>query len=252
MTTVKKILVNLYAVSVWGVVTAVIWVFSPLLIAVISGIGAGSIGRAVRQLIRFYGWLLVRLVAPFVPVEVENRAGSLPLPVVFVANHCSAIDPYLFGLVACENAFVTSWPFQIPVHNLVMRLAEYVDARDGWDGIERQGRRLLAKGCSVTIWPEGHRSRDGSLQRFRKGAFKLAVAAGRPVVPVCIIGSGEVLPPGQRFFSPGRIRLIVLPPVPLPDEEDTEARVGLLMEEACRRIAAELSRHPEGPRAPTP
>ncbi|MDH3359401.1 MAG: 1-acyl-sn-glycerol-3-phosphate acyltransferase [Desulfobulbaceae bacterium] len=175
-----------------------------------------------------------------IPVEVENRAGDLPLPVVFVANHCSAIDPYLFGLIACENAFVTSWPFMIPIHSLLMRMAEYVDARGGWVEIESQGKALLDKGCSVTVWPEGHRSRDGKLRRFRKGAFKLAAAAHRPVVPVCIFGSGEILPPGHRLFRPGRIRIIVLPPVFPSQEDDLEVRVTGLKDEAHQRIADEL------------
>ncbi|MDH3394436.1 MAG: 1-acyl-sn-glycerol-3-phosphate acyltransferase, partial [Desulfobulbaceae bacterium] len=158
--TVKTMLLNIYIVCLLGAVSVCFGIISPLFIIFNIVFRSGTISSAVRHLIRLYGLVLVRLSALFVSVEVDNKAGSLPLPVVFVANHCSAIDPYLFGLIACENAFITSWPFKIPVQNLVMRMAGYIDARCGWDEIERQGRGLLEKGCSVTIWPEGHRSRD--------------------------------------------------------------------------------------------
>ena len=242
-TAIKKFLLSLYIASLWVLVSVFFGIFTPFFIAFKIVFKSSSLGSAVRELIRLYGWVLVRLSSLSIRVEVENRAGILPLPVVFVANHNSSIDPYLFGLIACENAFVTSWPFRIPIHNLVMRMAEYIDARGGWSELERQGKGLLDKGCSVTIWPEGHRSRDGRLQRFRKGAFKLAVAADRPVVPVCIIGSGEILPPGRRLFSPGCIRIVILPPVISSAEEDAEARAILLMEEAHHRISEELSLH---------
>ena len=241
--TPKKIFLSLFVVSLWAI-ASVFFFFSISFFVVFKIVfKSSSLESAVRELIRLYGWILVRLSFWFVPVEVENRAGILPLPVVFVANHSSAIDPYLFGLIACENAFVTSWPFRIPIHNLVMRMAGYIDAREGWSEIERQGKRLLGQGCSVTIWPEGHRSRDGRLQRFRKGAFKLAVAADRPVVPVCINGSGEILPPGHRLLCPGRIRIVVLPPIISASEGDSETRTVLLMDEVYRCVRDELSRH---------
>lgn len=239
--TIKKILLSGYVLIVWVIVSVSFGIFTPFFIVYELLFKSSSLGSAVRRLIRLYGWFLVRFALIFMPVRLENRAGSLPLPVVFVANHCSAIDPYLFGLIACENAFVTSWPFKIPVHNLVMRMAEYVDARGGWLEIERQGARLLDKGSSVTIWPEGHRTRDGKLQRFRKGAFKLSVTSGRPVVPVCITGTGKILPPGHRLLRPGKIRMVILPPVDFPDVEDVETRVELIMDEAYRSIAKETA-----------
>jgi hypothetical protein len=50
------------------------------------------------------------------PVTVESRTGKFPTQSILVPNHSSAIDPYLFGALPIENAFVTSWPFKIPVY----------------------------------------------------------------------------------------------------------------------------------------
>jgi 1-acyl-sn-glycerol-3-phosphate acyltransferase len=150
---------------------------------------------------------------PFLePVRVEYRGGDLPPVSIMVSNHNSAIDPYLYGAVNVENGFITSWPFKIPVYSLFMRLAEYINSEEGWEVVEGKSRYLLDGGCSITIWPEGHRSRDGRLGRFKNGAFTLSVDTGYPVVPVCILGSGKVLPPGSRLFNRGKVTLIVLAP----------------------------------------
>jgi 1-acyl-sn-glycerol-3-phosphate acyltransferase len=82
----------------------------------------------------------------------------------------------------------------------------------------------LTRGCSLIIWPEGHRSRDGRLRRFKNGAFQLALATGRPIVPVCILGSRKMMPPGSRLLTPARIRMILLPPImPVGDPADPVA-----------------------------
>ncbi len=130
-----------------------------------------------------------------------------------VANHNSAIDPYLFGAIPIENCFVTSWPFKIPVYGPLMKLAGYINIADGWENIFKQCTNRLNDGVSITIWPEGHRSRNGEMSRFRKGAFQLAVKSGYPIQPVCIMGSADIMSPGDRFFSPGRVKLILLDPL---------------------------------------
>ncbi|MEA2085198.1 MAG: lysophospholipid acyltransferase family protein [Thermodesulfobacteriota bacterium] len=158
------------------------------------------------------GYLFV-LSPILAPVTVINNREKPHFPAILVANHNSAIDPYLFGALSIENCFVTSWPFAIPIYGSLMRLAGYINAEDGWDEIKKKGAALLNSGSSLTIWPEGHRSRDGRLGRFKKGAFALAVETGYPVVPVCILGSGRVLSPGEHFFSPGQVKLIIHGPV---------------------------------------
>jgi 1-acyl-sn-glycerol-3-phosphate acyltransferase len=153
------------------------------------------------------------------PVRVESGPQKIPSPCIIVANHNSAIDPYLFGALPIENCFVTSWPFKIPVYGPLMRLAGYINIADGWEAILQIGAARLHAGASLSIWPEGHRSRDGRLGRFRKGAFQLAFETGYPILPVSIIGSDRILPPGRRFLSPGRVRIILHNPI-FPEKSD--------------------------------
>jgi len=169
--------------------------------------------RMIRRSIRVYGWFLIRVIPFMAPVRLDDRSGGFTQPAIFVPNHCSSLDPYLFGLLPLDNAFVTSWPFHIPFYNFFMYLARYIDSTRGWPHVQEEGKKLLARGCSLIIWPEGHRSRDGKLRRFKNGAFQLALASGRPIVPVCILGSRTMLPPGSRLLNPARIRVVLLPPL---------------------------------------
>ncbi len=209
----KKLLLNIYYWPAFIAVTLVGLGVLPFILFVNVAFLHRKIDAALRLSIRFYGWILVCLIPFFKPVKVYFKEKILPAPAIYVANHNSAIDPYLFGAIAIENSFVTSWPFKIPVYRFFMQLAGYANTDEGWEEVKRKCSRLLETGCSVTIWPEGHRSRDGSIGRFKKGAFNLAVELGVPIIPVCILGSGTVLPPGQSLLNPGTVKLHVMLPI---------------------------------------
>ncbi len=197
----------------------------------------------LRNSIRLYGWVIVKSAALFASVRVCDRSGGISPPVVFTPNHCSSIEPYLFGLLRYEMAFVTSWPFKLPVYSRFMRQAGYIDAGMGVEAVISQGLRLLNMGVSVIIWPEGHRSRDGSLGRFKNGAFLLACRAGVPVVPVHIRGSYDVLPPGKRLLRARNVELRLLSPV-YPEHTGDEAscvyRLKRYVKEAIERDSEQI------------
>jgi 1-acyl-sn-glycerol-3-phosphate acyltransferase len=74
-------------------------------------------------------------------------------------------------------------------------------------------RARVAEGASVLFFPEGTRSPDGTLGAFKRGAFRMALDLGLPILPVTIIGTRGILPPGSRDLRPGRARLIIHPPI---------------------------------------
>jgi len=249
----KKLLLNLYYWPMLLLVTGVAITISPVLLLGNLLFFRLPIDRLIRQSIRIYGWFLIRMVPFMAPVTLDDQSGGFEGPAIFVPNHNSSIDPYLFGLLPLDNAFVTSWPFRIPFYNLFMHLAGYIDSTKGWHNVKEQGLKLLAKGCSLIIWPEGHRSRDGRLRRFKNGAFQLALATGRPIVPVCILGSRKMLPPGSRMLTPARIRMILLPPIlPIGDPSNPD-HIKALKEKTSRTIArvlvSEQEPLPENPQA---
>ena len=81
-----------------------------------------------------------------------------------------------------------------------------------------QMRDVLNMGLHMCIYPEGTRNKTSDpLQRFHNGAFKLAIDADKPILPVVIFNTAKVLPVGKGFyFWPVRIKMHFLPPVP-PD-----------------------------------
>jgi 1-acyl-sn-glycerol-3-phosphate acyltransferase len=230
---VKRAALNIYIWPVFVIVTSISLLILPVLLLLNLIIFHNPQAQFIRQLIRIHGWVIVKLVPFMAPCELDDRSGELDLPVIFVANHCSSIDPYLFGLLPYENAFITSWPFRIPIFNKIMPMAEYIHSEDGWDKISKQSEQLLKKGCSIIVWPEGHRSPDGYVKRFKKGAFQIAKQTGVPIVPVCITGSRELLPPGKKILSPSRVKITVLSPIK-QDIIDSKDDVALLLRDKAR------------------
>ena len=244
-----KLLLNLYLYTAFAVLTVFGLLVLPLIILVYTLFLGRSFQSGLRRSIGIYGNVLVRYVPFLEPVRVEYRCGSLPPVSILVSNHNSAIDPYLYGAVNVENGFITSWPFKIPIYGIFMRLAEYVNSEEGWDVVQEKSRHLLDNGCSIAVWPEGHRSRDGRLGRFKNGAFTLAVETGYPVVPVCILGSRKVLPPGNRLFNSGKVRLVILDPCRPVEGLNREEQVRELrnrVEEKIKEVLAEYSHFNSG------
>lgn len=171
--------------------------------------------RIVRLGIWVYGRAWMILFSPFVRFRRENLTQAcFPRPCIIVVNHLSFFDTYCMGALPFSNVSfaVRAWPFKMLWYAPFMRWAKYVDTESrGQDAALQQGREVLESGAAVLFFPEGHRSRDGVLQRFYSGAFKLAVEANVPVVPLCLTGTGTLLPPGRWTLRPTEIHIRALP-----------------------------------------
>jgi 1-acyl-sn-glycerol-3-phosphate acyltransferase len=127
--------------------------------------------------------------------------GKLPWhgAAILVANHLSLVDILvLYGLYRPFKWVSKAELFKVPVVGWNMRLNDYVPLtrgdRDSIAAMMEHCRRHLARGSPVLIFPEGTRSRDGALQRFKDGAFRLAMESKVPIVPVALQGTYETLP----------------------------------------------------------
>lgn len=220
--TLKKLLLNLYFWPFFALITTFSVAILPFLLLHNYLFTEQPAAAMLRKRVVLYGRVLVRFIPFMAPVTLDDLSGGFIPPVIYTPNHLSAVDPYLFGAQPDEVAFVTTWPFRIPVYKWVMRKAGYINADLGWEEVMRRGEMLLAEGASLIIWPEGHRSRDGRLGKFKNGAFQLACATGRPIVPVCISGSHSLLPPGKWLLTPSRLKLVLLPPVAPPTGASAE------------------------------
>ena len=118
---------------------------------------------------------------------------------VIVANHLSLADILvLYGLYRPFKWVSKAEIFKVPAVGWNMLLNDYVRLmrgdRESIRAMMQHCRRHLAHGSPLLIFPEGTRSRDGKLQAFKDGAFKLAREAKVPVIPIAIQGTYEALP----------------------------------------------------------
>lgn len=115
----------------------------------------------------------------------------------------------------------------MPIFSWGMWLAGFVfinrkDRESAYKSMHDAGR-LVRKGRSVLVFPEGTRGDGGELRKFKRGGFVLAQAAKIPVVPVGIVGTHEVLPRDHFCVYPGRIAVCVGTPIePPPDPMNDE------------------------------
>ena len=164
--------------------------------------------------IRAAGWIAG------VRVSVEGREKiAAARTYVFLSNHQGNFDgPVLLHALDRDlRALVKMEMMRLPILSRVLRATEYVpleraNPEQARAGIER-GASLIREGKSFFAFPEGTRSRDGSLGRFKKGAFIMAIRAEAPVVPVTITNSAAIQPPGSYGIRPGRIRVVIHDPI---------------------------------------
>ncbi len=187
--------------------------------------------RIMRLFIWFYGKGWVAVMSPFVRFKrMGLKEHIAEPPYVIVLNHLSFFDFYCMGLLPFSNiaAAVRSWPFKMPWYAPFMRLAGYLDVESsGPDGVLAGGAEVLSGGGSVLYFPEGHRSKDGGLQRFFSGAFRLSVETGVKVLPLCITGTETLLRPGSWWMMPAEVCLKALPAIDPKKFEEPLAHIKL-------------------------
>jgi 1-acyl-sn-glycerol-3-phosphate acyltransferase len=186
-------------------------------------------------------WATFYVVAnPLWRLRVEGR-GRVPWsgPAVLVANHLSLLDILVvYALFRPFKWVAKAELFRIPIVGWNMALNDYVPiARGDRESVRHMMdhcRRHLARGTPVLLFPEGTRSRDGRLQPFKEGAFRLAREAGCPIVPVIVSGTGEALPKhGLVLRQRMRATVQVLPPIsPSATVEETRDAVRAAIVEA--------------------
>jgi len=236
-----------------------LWVYPLLLLWTVIGLLISPLGfllwrkltdwptaKIARHFIWIYGrgWMLI--VAPFVSFRRYDfdQAYRQRTPCIYVINHLSFFDTYCMALQPVSDiAFVVrAWPFRrLFWYTAFMRLARYLDVEaDGFAASAERARLITAAGGSILFFPEGHRSRDGELQRFYSGAFLLAIKLNLPLVPLCITGTDTLLPPGTFRMRPAKVRMLALPPL---DPADFSGEDGhMLMRKQAKLMMAQKIR----------
>jgi len=190
--------------------------FPPIFMALKLATSWGS-DKITRQLIWIYGRIALLLMTPFVRFRTEAlKQKAIRPPCILVVNHLSFFDIFSLALLPYGDVSITvrNWPFRMFWYAPFMHLAGYVNVeKTPWRTVSESAAKIFSKGGGLLIFPEGHRSRNGQLQKFYSGAFRLAVETGIKIVPLCITGTNDLWPPGRWWLRPARVELIALKPV---------------------------------------
>lgn len=159
------------------------------------------------------GWLIFRLLyRTYFRWQVFN-AERVPLtgPVILASNHASFLDPPLAGsgVKRAINYLARDTLFRYPGIGALLRSWNAVPVdRDGGgaSGLKAILDRLLAGGA-IILFPEGTRTRDGTLQSAKSGIGLTVIKSNAPVVPVRIFGTFEAY--GRHLKFPRPVRVIV-------------------------------------------
>lgn len=124
---------------------------------------------------------------------------------IMICNHESILDPiYLLALSPRVLILVSSKVWHNPLVHTLFSLAGFINLDQPFDSLRQEIGRAVARGYSVAIFPEAMRT-NGRLERFHKGAFKLAQEIGADVLPVYMHGAARVMPKGSAYAAKGRI-----------------------------------------------
>ena len=206
-----------------------------------------ELGVAARQVILAVGMNTILKAELTLRVYGDDLLADVRGPVIFYSNHSSHLDATLImstlpdrwqrrtAVGAARDYFFDVWWRQI--FTALVYAAFPIDRGRGGQGAIDKARELVRDGWSIVVFPEGTRSKDGHMQRFRHGAARLAIELGVTLVPIAIVGAAQAMPKGRWWPRKGR------PPVTIrygreivPEEGESHQALSLRMQQAVGEL----------------
>jgi len=176
-----------------------------------------SSGDSGHRCARAWAWLILRTTGVRVTVQGVDRLEA-HRSYVFASNHQSIYDiPIVFASIPVQLRIVAKASLgNFPFLGWHLRRTGHllVDRKNPGAGVVKKMARLVGGARSLIVFPEGTRSVDGSVARFKGGMFLVAIDAGLPVVPVSIVGSRHVMLKGRLMTCPGHVTVTIHEPIP--------------------------------------
>jgi 1-acyl-sn-glycerol-3-phosphate acyltransferase len=237
----------------WLVATVIPWALSVLVVSIFVR------GRPVYWMCA--GWLRVAIWGARVICGVRHRVtGMEHLPsasdelsaVVLCPKHQSTWETFAFPtLMSHPLCYVFKRELlYVPFFGWAMSRMDMIHIdrsrrTEAWNKVAEQGRRLMASGHWVIMFPEGTRTPRGSQGTYKSGATRLAIATGVPVVPIAV-ASAKCWPRKSFVLRPGTIDISIGKPIPVAGREPDD-----LMREVQTWIETEMRKlDPEAYAAP--
>ena len=149
---------------------------------------------------------------------------------VMVLNHNSMVDilsiynlPLVFKWVSKKEVY------RIPIVGQLLYahgdiVINRASAKEAMQLVHTRGLEWLKKGASVSIFPEGTRSKDGEIHNFKAGAFILAKDAGVPILPIVLDGTTTMVHKGWLVNWRNKITIRILPAIPAEEVQNRDIK----------------------------
>jgi len=141
-------------------------------------------------------------------------------PYVIMMNHSSFADVFLSvqGLRGKYTAILASFNFKIPIWSTMLRSFKAIpvyrkNKSKAIKAIKHAEETIQGLGYHVVIFPEGTRTMDGKLQKFKKGGFHMALNVGVPIIPIAVKGGFRFKPKTRWYIKPSIIDIKVGDPI---------------------------------------
>ena len=242
--------VSLVSLWTWLVLVVCVLLWLPLMLLV----RLATLGDPGRYWVGYLFRLIGVATATLTPYWKFTARGAIPAaprnPYVVVSNHESFTDILLISHLPWEMKWLSKAElFRIPVMGWLMHLAGDVPVKRGFgpSAVEAMAkcREILARKVSVMIFPEGTRSLTDDLLPFKDGAFRLAIDAGVPILPLALHGTRTALRKHDWRIGRSTAVVEVLAPVETAgltpaDVPSLKQKVRGMIVEARDRLAREL------------
>jgi putative phosphoserine phosphatase/1-acylglycerol-3-phosphate O-acyltransferase len=189
-------------------------------------VGLGLLTRNRRRGVNFFTstWSQLLLTASGVHLNVIGEENlTAERPAVFIFNHRNQVDPVITAALIRDN-WVAVGKKELksdPIMGTLGRLLEavFIDRDDPAAAVEtlHQVEERAKKGLSIMIAPEGTRVDTTEVGPFKKGPFRIAMAAGIPIVPIVIRNAELIAARNSTTMNPGTVDVAVFPPIPVDD-----------------------------------
>ena len=199
-------------------------------------------------------FFLVRVFIPgqkwYISDEIESIRSS-----VIVCNHLSYLDPLLLiSLFKQHKTIVKSTFFRVPIFGWFMKQSGYFPSTSEGKLSELMIERMdamddyLASGGNLFIFPEGTRSRDGTIGRLNKGAFKIARLCQTPIKILYIRNTNKLFTPGKFLFNTLVSNTITVEPIAgiEPDYQSDKFSISELMSQVRSLLETQKEKTSEG------
>ena len=236
----------LYLVYLWVIAVPVFLVLT-VLTAVTTIVGCLLGGERIFSYYPGMIWSRLACYLTLCPVKVKGREYLYrKKSYVFVANHQGAFDIFLiYGFLGTPIKWVMKAGIaKIPLVGTACRAAGFIfvdnSSRKAATRSVTEAELCLRNGASVFVFPEGSRTYDGKMIRFKKGAFQMATDLHLPIVPITLNGPFNVLPIGSLNIHCHPMEIVIHTPILTEDIEDSKKELQHLADATQQIIASAL------------